>query len=65
MVPMDEWRAGLSSACLNTGCEACAHARGCERLLLPSIFLLWLFSVVAVVSFLLPTVRNVGAGEED
>ena len=26
-------------ACLNTGCEACEHARGCEQLLLSSIFL--------------------------
>ena len=26
MVPLGEWRAVLSSACLNTGCEACAHA---------------------------------------
>ena len=34
-----ERRAGLSPACLNTGCEACAHARGCEQLLLSSIFL--------------------------
>ena len=33
-----ERRAGLSSACLNTGCETCAHARGCEQLLLSSIF---------------------------
>ena len=33
-----ERRAGLSPACLNTGCEACAHARGCEQLLLSSIF---------------------------
>ena len=38
-----ERRAGLSLACLNTGCETCAHARGCEQLLLSSIFLFcWL-----------------------
>ena len=34
-----ERKAGLSPACLNTECDACAHARGCKQLLLSSIFL--------------------------
>ena len=37
MLPMSEWRVGLSSICLHTECEACAHARDCEQLLLSSI----------------------------
>ena len=36
--PWAERRAGLSSAYLNTGCETCAHARGCEQMLLSSNF---------------------------
>ena len=43
-----ERKAGLSPACLNTECDACAHARGRKQLLLSSIFLFLLFSVVVV-----------------
>ena len=45
---LGEWRAVLFSACFNKGCEACAHAGGCEQLLLSSIFLYLLFGVVVV-----------------
>ena len=63
MVPLGERRAGLSSTCLNTGCETCALARGCEQLLLSFIFRFCCLALPSSV-FLLPIVRNVGAGEE-
>ena len=63
MVPLGERRAGLFSTCLNTGCGTCAHARGCEQLLLSSIFRFCCLALSSSV-FLLPTVKNVGAGEE-
>ena len=44
----DPGRGGLSPTCLNTGCEACAYARGCEQLLLSSPGSIFLFCCLAL-----------------
>ena len=41
----------IPPACLNMGCETCAHARGWEQFLLSSIFFFFLLFSVVVVSF--------------
>ena len=61
MVPLGEWRAVLSSACLNTGCEACAHA--IVAVFYISFFFLFLLFRLHQVNSLFLVQRTLGFGK--